>query len=73
MNERLSVLAAMMSALEFAATSDPNRQFLLDNGWVPLGRNCETGIEGWGKVIDGTAVTVDQPEALRMQRGWRDL
>ena len=66
-NPKGEFLAAMMTALAFAAPENPRRTFLLQHGWVPLGAECTTGIEGWGKVIDGKAVTVDEPEALKME------
>lgn len=46
---------------------DPDRAFLQARGWLPLGINATTGLEGWGKRIGGRAVTVDQPEALRIE------
>lgn len=48
--------------------ADENVEFLKHRGWIPLGKNSSTGLEGWGKIIDGHAVTVGQPEALAIER-----
>lgn len=68
-NVRVALLVSMLSELAFVSPPDPERKFLFDQGWVPFGRNAETGLEGWGKMIDGRSVVVDQPEALAIARG----
>lgn len=64
----IKVLVGMLTQLAMMSEPHPEREFLFDRGWVPLGRNSTTGLEGWGKVIDGRAVMVDQPEALEIER-----
>jgi len=64
----IQVLAALLTELSVLQPVDPTRKILLDRGWVPLGADCTTGREGWGKVIDGRAVTLDQSEALALGR-----
>jgi hypothetical protein len=67
---RIAGLAALLTGIEAALRGDPERAFLSDHGWVPFGRNCTSGLEGWGKMIDGKAVIVDQPKALELA-GWK--
>jgi hypothetical protein len=69
-NYRAAALAAMLAELACVAPVSRERTFLMDRGWLPLGRAAETGIEGWGKIIDGGSVIVDQPVALEME-GWQ--
>ncbi len=67
MSIRSTHLAAMVAALAMAAPPNPRRKFLMDRGWVPLGAEAFTGKEGWGKLIDGRAVTIDEDEALEIE------
>lgn len=64
-----ALFVAMLSELALVSPPHPERRFLFDRGWVSFGANCSTGLEGWGKLIDGRAVIVDQPEALKLE-GW---
>lgn len=48
---------------------DPEVEYLKNSGWIPFGKNSSTGLEGWGKMIDGKSVIEDQPKALQIQRG----
>lgn len=69
-NPHIGLMLEMMTALAGCTLSpDPECAILRRAGWVPLGKNAITGLEGWGKMIDGKAVTVDQPEALAIERG----
>ncbi len=69
-NPRIAFLAGMLAAMAQVSPPDLGRQFLLDRGWMPLGAEAGTGVEGWGKVIGGQAVTVPIHEALALE-GWR--
>jgi hypothetical protein len=69
MNPQVAALVAILANLAMVSPPDPERRFLFDRGWVPFGANATTGLEGWGKMIDGAAVIVDQPEALARE-GW---
>jgi hypothetical protein len=66
-NLEMASLLMAISALS-DPPAQPERTFLQSRGWIPFGANCTTGLEGWGKLIDGKAVIVDQPEALAMER-----
>lgn len=67
MSRRLGHLIAILTELALVAPPNPRRTFLLDRGWVPLGAEAFTGIEGWGKVIDGRAVMIPEAEALERE------
>jgi len=63
------LLAMLMAELAMVAPSRPERTFLMGRGWLPLGMGCN-GHEGWGRMIDGKAVCIDEPEALQRE-GWK--
>ena len=61
-------LESFISLMDFIASQrSPEHEFLVARGWVPLGAHCHTGIPGWGKVIDGEAVTIPENEALERE------
>jgi hypothetical protein len=66
-NPRIAALAAIMAELCLAAPTNPRRKFLMDRGWLPLGAEAFTGVEGWGKVIDEHAVTIPSSASDREQ------
>jgi len=66
---RADLLALMLAELSLVSEPKPERKFLFDRGWVPLGRDALTGLEGWGKVINHKAVTISEAEALELE-GW---
>ncbi len=59
----------MLTTMAMLAPERRERTFLMARGWLPLGREAGTGLEGWGKLIDGRAVTINEPEALALE-GW---
>lgn len=61
------ILAYLLAELAAVAPPRAESTFLMERGWLPLGKNVSTGIRGWGKVINRRAVTVDEPEALTME------
>lgn len=67
--KRGSLMALMLSELAMVAPQRRERTFLMERGWLPLGMGGN-GHEGWGKMIDGKAVCIDEPEALARE-GWK--
>lgn len=66
---RHSRLLAMMVELAFIEKPESSdRAFLKARGWIPLGKEAFTGLEGYGKMIDGKAVTVNEAEALSIEK-----
>lgn len=64
---RSALLALLLSEMVFVSPQRPERDFLLAHDWVPLGKEAFTDLEGWGKVIEGKACTVNEAEALSME------
>ena len=64
MSIRTDFLAVMLAELCTVAPTNPQREFLLKRGWVPLGAECNTGIEGWGRMVDGESIILPEPKAL---------
>lgn len=68
MSDSRVTLIAMLTELAMVRPRDPDGDYLLSRGWVPLGAEALTGVDGWGKVIDRRAVTIPKSGALAMQR-----
>ena len=66
---KLAILATILAELMVSAPPGPERDFLVAHEWVPLGKDAATGVEGWGKLIDGEAVILCQAVALARE-GW---
>jgi len=66
--KRSNLMALLLSELAMVAPQRSERAFLMDRGWLPFDMGTN-GHEGWGKMIDGKAVVIDEPEALARE-GW---
>ena len=65
----VTLAAFVLAEMAMARRPRKERTFLMDRGWLPFGMGTN-GHEGWGKMIDGKAVVIDEPEALAME-GWK--